>query len=314
MTSRPKPPLVAVRAFEAVARHRSVRKAALATHTSHTVVSRHVRNLESWLGVSLLQRSARGVTLTGAGEDYFQAVSAPLEQIDFATSEIRRTPRSTALRVWMPPAFLSAVCLPRLMSLREAMLPTEILLRPALQVPDAEESEVDVQICWERSHRLDSVGERLAQAPVFPVIGGALKSAMPRIRRPEDLLQFPLLHEQSRILWRDWFQATGVESLPELTGIVLGNGELTLQAARLGQGVAISNPLIAAGDLASGQMHRLFDLSTFYSVYYFKVKPGIKRSSAFQRLRAWLLEAVQLTQDARPDSTGERRKRHASTR
>ncbi|NYZ14363.1 LysR family transcriptional regulator [Azospirillum sp. RWY-5-1] len=80
------PPFASLRAFEAVARHRSVRRAAEELGLDHTVVSRHLKTLQAFVDVPRLQTSRQGVTLPPGGADYQEK-------------------RSTSLTVWCMPGF-----------------------------------------------------------------------------------------------------------------------------------------------------------------------------------------------------------------
>ncbi|SOZ38877.1 hypothetical protein CBM2605_B130174 [Cupriavidus neocaledonicus] len=69
------PPLNALRAFEAAARHLSITTAAQELHVTPGAVSRQIRTLEEGLGVQLLHRGHRQISLTRTGEDYYRAVT-----------------------------------------------------------------------------------------------------------------------------------------------------------------------------------------------------------------------------------------------
>src|ERR1700722_14250363 len=75
------PPLTMVRAFEATGRMGTMRKAADDINVSHTVISRHVRNLEAWIGRKLVTAGPRGVVLTKEGELFFSTVTKAFQMI-----------------------------------------------------------------------------------------------------------------------------------------------------------------------------------------------------------------------------------------
>ncbi len=85
---RPLPPLNALRAFEATARHRSVRNAARELCVTPSAVSHQLRVLEEWLGVRLLRRSGRSLELTERGRSYLPSVSSALEELSRGTTEL----------------------------------------------------------------------------------------------------------------------------------------------------------------------------------------------------------------------------------
>ena len=299
MTERAFPPLGAVRAFEAVARHRSIRQGALALHVSHTVVSRHVRNLEEWLGVQLLERTQRGVSLTDSGERYFRSITDSLERIATATAEVRKVRASAELRIWCPPALLRFWLLPRLGELQDLLPGNAISLRPTLAIPDLEAGEADVHICWERTAGFDGSGELIARPAIFPVVSSALARRYgSTVRKPADLLDKPLLHEDSPLQWRDWLHAAGVKEVPPLTGTCLWSGDATIGAAALGQGVALSNEIIAQADIDSGRQVRLLKSDVRMYGYFLRIRQGFAASPVATQFRSWLLDNVRQTLQA----------------
>ena len=83
------PPLNAVRAFDAAARHLNLRRAAGDLYVTPGAISQQVRQLEDWLGVRLFDRRARGVELTEAGAQFHAAVARALRQIAQAAERVR---------------------------------------------------------------------------------------------------------------------------------------------------------------------------------------------------------------------------------
>jgi DNA-binding transcriptional LysR family regulator len=83
------PPLNALRAFEAAARHLSFRLAAHELHVTAGAVGQQVRLLEERLGVRLFTRLTRRVVLTPAGEAYLAPIRQAFGRIAEATAELR---------------------------------------------------------------------------------------------------------------------------------------------------------------------------------------------------------------------------------
>src|ERR1700679_964680 len=84
------PPLNAVRAFEAAARHGSFARAAADLHVTHWAVGKQVRLLEDWLGVPLFERRSRGVVLTAEGTDFMRDVGRAFRELTAASTRLRR--------------------------------------------------------------------------------------------------------------------------------------------------------------------------------------------------------------------------------
>ena len=113
------PPVTNLLAFEAVARRRSFSMAAAELHLTASAISHQVARLESDLGVRLFERSAHGVRLSYAGEQYLERVSGALSTLAAATDELRRGVENT-LYVHSAPSIASLWLLPRLKDFAEA--------------------------------------------------------------------------------------------------------------------------------------------------------------------------------------------------
>jgi LysR family glycine cleavage system transcriptional activator len=262
------------------------------------VVSRHVRNLEEWLGVQLLDRTQRGITLTDSGERYFRSITDSLDRIATATAEVRNVRAPAELRIWCPPAFLRFWLLPRLADLQGLLPGNAISLRPTLAMPDLDAGEADVHICWERTAGFDGSGELIARPTIFPVVSGGVARRYAAVRKPADLIDKPLLHEDSPLQWRDWLHAAGVKEVPPLSGTCLWSGDATVGAAALGQGVALTNALIAQADIDSGRQVRLLKVDVRMYGYFLRVRPGFAASPAAKKFRGWLFDNVRQTLQA----------------
>ena len=90
MSNEPLPPLNSLQAFEAAGRHESFLYAAAELRVSPGAISRHVRQLERFLGTELFVRRSNGVTLTPAGNLYARKVSRIVRDLRRATAEVRK--------------------------------------------------------------------------------------------------------------------------------------------------------------------------------------------------------------------------------
>ena len=283
------PPLLALRAFEAVGRLGSGRAAGDELAVSHTVVSRHVRNLEQRLGARLLQPAGRGLALTADGRRYLAQIAQALDLIEHATAELS-APRRRSLSIWCAPGVASRRVLPRLPEL-EALLPDhEINLLPTLARPDFARDEADAEIIFlEAVEPRDGVRFELLSSPrVFPAASAAFRARHAEVATPADLLRLPLIHEESTEQWERWLRLAGVADLPPLRGPRLWHAHLAIEAAHLGQGVALANAVQAGEDLATGALVEMVPSDIRLGGYYF-----LSAASRWDRpdlvlLRDWL--------------------------
>jgi LysR family glycine cleavage system transcriptional activator len=117
------------------------------------------------------------------------------------------------------------------------------------------------------------------------------------IHEPKDLLSHQLLHEENFNRWRNWLAVHGIHEDVELSGTRLWQGHLTLDAARYGRGIALTNYVIAADDLTSG---RLVDVGQgkpsfqpqAMGIYYFIAREKRWDSPLIRRFRQWMLATI----------------------
>lgn len=283
------PPLVALRAFEAAARHGSMRQAADALSVSHSVISRHVRNLEEWLGVTLFTSGRRTMTLTPAGRRYFTAISEGLDRIAVATEEIRPVVRARTLNIWCVPGLASRWLVPKLDVVRDIIPDVEISIRPTLDVPNLAKGEVDMLITY---GAIDVAGlwqTRLMAPRVVPVASPGFVETFRKIAEARDLISAPLLHEVSADYWRQWFEANGVTPAAPLKGPRLWYLNSVLDAAKSGQGVALAPEIVVSNELRDGQLIALTDSRVRIGSYnlYTRREKIINRS--LTKFREWVV-------------------------
>jgi DNA-binding transcriptional LysR family regulator len=283
------PSLSALKAFEAVGRTQSVRAAGDELGVSPTVVSRHLQNLQLDLGVDLVEPRGRGLALTPAGEAFHARVTQAFDLLRQAVHEVRPTPRDS-LNIWCIPGLANRCLLPRLPELQGKLKTQEITLQPTLARPDFTRSEADAEIVYLNQVRPGASvqAELLAQPRVFPVASPAFQARYPHLGEPSDLVALPLIHEESTQQWERWFNGTGIMTLPPLRGPRLWHAHLAIEAARLGQGIALANRFLVKEDLAAGRLVEVVPSNVRLGGYYLIAPAGHWRDPSVSTLRIWL--------------------------
>lgn len=297
------PPFEALRAFDAIARLGGVRKAAQYLLRDHAVVSRHLRALEDWTGAKLIERTSAGVVLTEDGRRYHRHIAAAMDTIAGATIDLMRRGDNHRLYIRCMPGFALHWFSRRLGEFEKSNPGLDIELRPADRSPEFLLHGTDVEIRFvptygaplELPPALRSV--EFATVPVIAVASQAYLAGAPPIREPRDLLRQQLLHEENFERWASWLAAHGVHEDVDLTGPRLWQSHLTLDAARYGRGIALTNPLVAGDDLAAGRLVEVGKGSGDFQPYALAIYHLIARAdrweaSGIRRFREWLLAAV----------------------
>ena len=234
------PPLNALRAFEAAARHLSMKQAADELAVTPGAISQLVRGLEQQLGTVLFRRGNRSLTLTEAGQGYFVPIRHAFRQINEATRRLQATPHAGMLTVSAPPAFAASWLVPRLGRFRTRHADIELNIATTRSLANFGTDGVDLAI----RHGLGSYPglrcDRIATIAMVPVCSPRFLASLAkrRPRRPADLLGLSLLHDADRQDWALWFQAQGVADLGHTAsnGISFDDQTLLIRAADVASG------------------------------------------------------------------------------
>lgn len=265
-----------------------MRKAGHDIGLSHTVVSRHIKNLEAWLGTKLVLAGPRGISLTRDGQQFKGAVSQAFGLIVGAAESLRSTKRKGMLRIWCMPGLATRWLTPRLSQIERLLPQVEIVLRASDEAPNLEQSEADVMIGFGDLDNLPADAVRIAHPRMFPVASPEWVAENPTVRTAADLAHVPLIHEEDRQQWLAWFRAIGHDPAGPLAGPRLWNANLGLDAALAGQGVALATPLNAGSDIAAGRLVELFATDVRLGGYYLRALPNRWHEPYLFAFRNWI--------------------------
>ncbi|WGD52351.1 LysR family transcriptional regulator [Bradyrhizobium sp. CB1650] len=140
------PPLNALRAFEAAARHLSFKQAAHELHVTAGAVSQQVRLLEERLGVQLFERRTRQVVLTSVGETYLTQIRQAFRCLADATAELKPDGVTSMLHIGVHGSFVVDGLRTRLARFRQAQPQVAIRLSQPAGLHELLEGKVDVVI------------------------------------------------------------------------------------------------------------------------------------------------------------------------
>ncbi len=237
------PPLQSLRSFEAVARMRSVTRAADELCVSHSAVSHQIRKLEEWLGLSLVERNGRGIRLTEAGERYKIKVCEAFEMINGETELLRQREASPLVRVSCLPMFAVSWLMPQMHDFWGKHPEVQVAVQYWRATNTIDPSIVDVAVQHGNPGEFpDFVAMPLLEGVTIPV---ASPEYLERIdyKNLSDLTKLTLLHDEAKDFWRMWLRKASTEydfdmSLAE-AGPIYPDGNLTLAACLAGEGVAL---------------------------------------------------------------------------
>jgi LysR family transcriptional regulator, glycine cleavage system transcriptional activator len=287
-------PFNALRAFEAAARHASVSGAAAELAVTHSAVSHQLKLLESQLGISLFERTNRGLKITAGGEFLLPVLSESFDRIDATLAQLQQGRQPDTVGVTTTPSFASKWLIPRLGDWYSDPSASRIHLLPSLDNLDLA-GNIDFAIRCGRPPWNDCEHELLMPIHLVPVCSPQYVANAVAIHHPSEVLHHPLIHadigeQPPGQEWRDWLQGCGVECPDQRDGLALKDPALAMQAAADGLGLALGYLELIDRDLNSGRLVRAIDRQVKHEYSYYLVSRRRQQlSTEQQRFRAWLI-------------------------
>lgn len=252
-------------------------------------ITQRVQTLEATVGRSLLVRTPQGVRLTRAGQSLFDRLTGLFAEIESAYAESTGRGRRQRILLSTTPSFAATWLVPRLGGFHARHPGLDVTVEADPRVIDLASDPVDLAIRHGLG-RYPGLESRWLMAPAQIVIGSpALLAAGPKIRRPEDCLRYPLLHDAGRQDWQFWLDALGRRARVPDTGPAYSDDTLLVRAAIDGQGLALVADTYAQDALAAGTLVRAFHGSwpTRFA-YYLVGRAASFRRPAIARFAAWI--------------------------
>jgi LysR family glycine cleavage system transcriptional activator len=257
-------------------------------------VSRQIKGLEESLGLELLKRGHRQISLTRQGSEYYRAVTTALEALREATRKLKRRSQRKQLKIRAYTTFAMRWLIPRLSGFHSAHPEIEVLLKASLEPVDFRKEDIDGAIrlgdgTWPHVNTYRLVSNILA-----PVASPALIKAGHKLKRPADLAQHALLHSMARPDdWGYWIDAAGVgDKVDSRSGMSYESSAMAYAAAVEGQGVAIAQLFLVEKDLKDGKLVQPFKATVDMGDYtYYLITPNHRDENPNMRtFRLWMLE------------------------
>ncbi len=281
------PSLNALKAFETAARHESFSDGAAELFVTHAAVSRHIRDLEDYLGTELFTRTGRGVTLTDAGRRFGQQLTPLFDRLAEASREAAAVGQARSLKVSLEPAIASRWLVGRLGKFNELHPDIELLIDPSNRLVDFYADDFDVAIRYGRGPWDDVEMTKLSDVSIFPVCAPSLLGGRSDLAIA-DLHDFTLLHESRKQYWADWLKEARVEGEMDWRGTIFQN-HLAIEAAESGQGFALGDQILCTDSLVDGWLVRPFTIDMKdHGSYWIVRKKGSKESAPARAFREWL--------------------------
>jgi LysR family glycine cleavage system transcriptional activator len=285
------PPLSALRAFAAFASSGNVVAAGEALGVSHAAISQQLRVLERDLDVSLLDRSGRALVLTPAGDTLAAALHAGFATMIAAAEEITGARDDRPLHISVTPTFAASWLMPRLSDFRRLYPDVDLTIDPSAELVSLTADGVDMAIRYGRGPWAGLENEMLLRSPMVVIGAPSLvgEGPLPAIA---GLSKLPWLEEFGTTESTNWLTQYGMLR-PARGGLMQVPGNLLLDGARDGQGIAVTVRAFVERDITAGRLRVLHEEPAEEKGYHIVVRNGVMRS-ALKAFVTWLRRARQV--------------------
>lgn len=293
------PPLTALRAFDAAARHMSFSKAADELFVTPAALSYQIKQLEEHLGQPVFRRLNRAVELTEAGRALQPGVAAGFDCLRQAVRAVARLGDDTGMTITAGPAFTAKWLAPRFFRFAEAHPEIELRFVATLRIMDFDRDGVDAAIRFGTGTDEGLYSEVLTDDWATPVCTPTLAARIAANGVGSgSFAGLQLLHDESIGFldpapdWPAWGRVTGMEG-DWTHGARFTNADHAIDVALEEGGVALGRITLVERYLDSGRLVAPFQTALRIGAQYRFVCPlGAETQPKICAFLAWMREEI----------------------
>ncbi|MDF1803781.1 LysR family transcriptional regulator [Thalassovita sp.] len=279
------PPMTALRAFAAYAETGSVTQAGRALNVSHAAISQQIKSLEGFLGVPLLDRTGRQMQMTEQGRELADACFLGFGAIANMVDQLTQLEDDRPIQLSTTPLFAASWLMPRLADFRQKHPEISLMVDPSPELRPLQPGGIDLAVRYCAGGWPGLEAHLLVQSAIVVIASPSLIGHGP-IEDPAELLKYPWLQEMGTNEATTWMREQGVaQALPR--GLTSLPGNLLSDAARDGQGIAVTARAFFEADIQAGRLRVLFQ-DQIEKGYYLLSRPGVRRP-AVRAFHKWAL-------------------------
>lgn len=278
------PPLTALRAFAALAEAGSAVAAGERLNVSHAAISQQIKALEAHLGLTLVDRGGRQLTLTAEGRQLADALGAGFGVIESMIQQLTAADADRPLQITTTPGFAAQWLMPRMLDFRHKHPDVDVMINPTPERVPLEPGGIDIAIRYGTG---DWPGVDVSPLVLSPLVVVAAPDLVDGhdIKDPADLLAFPWVQEFGTSESTDWLRRRGLAGA-RAGGMIHVPGNLLLEGVRQGQGVSLTVRDWVEDDIQAGRLRLLFE-EPEETGYFIVTRPGPLRPPA-RAFARWL--------------------------
>lgn len=287
------PPLNALKAFESAARHLSFTRAADELFVTQAAVSHQIKTLEGFLSTKLFIRKNRHLLLTDEGQAYFASLKDIFTSMHEATERVLAMGSKGAITVATPPSYASQWLVPKISQFTAANPNIDVRIKAVDLDEGFIDETIDIAVYFGRGNWPNLSSLKLHAEYLTPMCSPLLLSSNKPLDGLQDLRHHVLLHDSNRGVWKSWLKHFDVKKVNVNHGPMFSHTMLILQAAALGQGIALSTTVLAKADIDAGRLICPFDEKIeSKDAYYLVCHKSQSDNAKIQLFRDWMLSHV----------------------
>ncbi|MGF1764314.1 LysR substrate-binding domain-containing protein [Aliivibrio kagoshimensis] len=266
------PPFKSLVFFERAAYFMNFTKAADELCVTPPAISQQIKKLEENLGVKLFTRLPGKLELTTDGATLYESVAQSINIIRQASDKIKSKGKRSTITISLTPALSTQWLVLRLHKFWKQHPDIDLRLHHSLDFADLTSGEADLAIRWCDGQQPGLISKKLLSGDLAPVCSPLLLSKGVSITTPSDLINVPILHEDSRNDWNLWGKQAKVNINTE-RGPIIDDSSSLMKSVMEGHGVALGRISVLEDDIKNGRLIQLFDKTLAKGKDYYLVYP-----------------------------------------
>ena len=276
-----------LRFFAEIARYSSFSTAAAALNMTKGAISYQIKTLEADLGVSLFQRTTRGVTLTGEGLKLLAICQSRYDEIEVEIETLKGG-STLSLTVGVSTYFAARWLSPRLMTFMQSHPDVQLRIQPLIEFSRAEMQGVDLAIRWGNGKWKDGSVTPFMPMPSFPVGNAGVAGRVERLGIAQAVNELTLLRDrEDSNAWSEWLDHARLPPQARRDVLIIPDPNVRVQAVIDGQGVALMDDLVAS-ELDAAKLFRLSGVVLADYGYFIFRSDGVAESEQIRVFAEWL--------------------------
>lgn len=286
------PPLALLPAVLAAARNGSFSAAANEMNVTHSVISRHVSQVEQWLGYDLFERYGRGVRPTPDGQRFLRETQCAIDLLSHGAQPWRARRGPDVIKISLLPSYARIWLLTQVPKI-ERELDVRLELEISERLAEFTGGQTDLAIRCGKGQWQGTKSTALFDDQLVPLIAPSLLGGGdPDALRAADIANLPLLHDSDATGWRHWLEAQGVKFRQKPSDRRFEDYSVVLSAAEAGLGVALARLPFARATIAQHDLVALPFEAVHSPLSTFLVQPAYEQRPAVRDVAQWFIAAA----------------------